>query len=252
MAFGVAMYLRALEEAGLVKVRRISGCSAGAMVALMYLTDIYYDMDPYFASLLKHYHTHRDLSKYMEIMRAIVGELLTDDLSALNGRLFITYFDTELRKQVVVSEYANREELIECLARSSHIPFMSTPVLKHGGRYIDGITPYLFDDRQRRVLFVKLVHMFNVGRFLNVRNETNTQSRILEGVTDANLFFTRGHSHMCSYVDTWRCVGFMMLRVRIVIFLFMVALVERLCFVYRFAPKVCGGVHRRTVDWFKN
>ena len=252
MAFGVAMYLQGLEEAGIVKVRRLSGCSAGAMVALMYLIDIHYDIEPFFASLLKHYHTHRNLSEYMVIMRKIITNHLTDDLSALNGRLYITYFDTEARKQVVVSEYADREELIHCLARSSHIPYISNPVFKYQDRYVDGITPHLFKDNQRRVLFVKLVHMFNVGRFLNVRNETNSQSRILEGLTDANQFFTRGRSNMCSYVDKWWWVDYVLLRLRILIFLTAVAIVERLCFFYHFAPKMCGGVHRRVIDWFKN
>lgn len=252
MAYGAAMYIRALEEAKVLRVRRVSGCSAGAMVALMYLINIYYDIDPFFTSLLKHYHAHRNLSEYMVKMREIIDEHLTDDLSELNGRLFITFFDTEKRKQVVVSHYTDRAELIDCLARSSHIPYVSNPIMKYQDRYVDGVTPYMFEKGERRILFVKLVHMSNVFRLLNVRNETNSYSRVLEGVFDANSFFTRGRSPMCSYVDTWWRIEFILMRIRIFIFLTAVRIVERFRFIHRLAPKVVAWAHCRLIDWFKN
>lgn len=252
MAFGVAMYLRGLEEAGLVKVRRLSGCSAGALVALMYFIDIYYDIEPFFTSLLQHYHTHRNFAEYMVKIREIIYENLTDDLKILNGKLFITYFDTMTQKQVVVSQYANREELFHCIARSSHIPYISSSIFKYQERYVDGVTPYIFQGNNRRVLFVKLVHVFNVDRFLNVRNETNPKSRIFEGLIDANLFFNQGHSQMCSYVDTWCDIDFLMMRLRIIVFLTGVVFLEEFNFLHYFEPKLCCNIQRQFIDWLKN
>jgi transcriptional regulator len=45
-------------------------------------------------------------------------------LQKLKGKLFITYYNTKKHKQKTVSIYKNKEYLIECLLRSSHIPYL--------------------------------------------------------------------------------------------------------------------------------
>ena len=157
MAQGVAMYLKTLEEMNHTKVRRISGCSAGAMVGLIYFIDIFHDLTPMFERIIDHFHTHRNFAEFIPQLKEFIYEYLTDDLSLLNGRLYITYYDIETKGQVVVSEYADREELLEIITRSSHIPYISTPVLKYKERYVDGIAPYIFEPGERRAFFVKVV-----------------------------------------------------------------------------------------------
>jgi hypothetical protein len=141
------------------------------------------------------------------------------------------------RKQKVEHSFKNREHLLECITRSSHIPFISTDKLKHDNRYVDGVTPYIFRDGERKAIFVMLVTRKKLKHFISFKSQTNSYSRLLAGVADADNFFTCGNSDMCSYVDKWSFLLSLSFSIREFVFFLIVWLVELGIYLYSNIPK---------------
>ena len=229
-AMGVAMYVLELRRQGLVKIRRLSGCSIGSVVALWCLVkdDEDEDVDEWFAGMVSCIRTNHNLAKYHDIVRSGIMKLLPDDdMSRVNGRLFINFHDLKKRKKRVVSKYRNRDHLIECVLRSGHLPHIIDGNIRYKGRYLDGLSPYVFNETPGvEVMFIEIVTFNKLYHFIPHRTEINPQSRLLIGVSDANEFFTRGSSDMCSYVSQWGLFRKAALQGRDILYMFVHAIIE--------------------------
>ena len=228
MGFGIALYLKELEKKHNIKVTRVSGCSIGAIIALSYLLDLKYDINEVFISTCKNFKKTFNLSVFKNHIKKIIYENLTDDLSLINGKLYITYYDAINYKHIMVCEYENREHLLECLMRSCHIPYITSNVFKYDNKYIDGIAPYIFRDGERDILFIKMITCKNYRRIFNIRNEQNVNERMIIGVNDINKFLTIGKSDMCSYFKNWSYISILLLRLRLLIVFIILWIVDRL------------------------
>lgn len=217
MGFGIALYLKELEIKHNIKVRRLSGCSIGSIIALSYLIDLNYDINDVFISTCKNFKKTFNLSVFKSHIKKIIYDNLTDDLSSINNKLYITYYDAINYKHIMVCEYENREHLLECLMRSCHIPYITSNVFKYDNKYIDGIAPYIFRDGEREILFIKMVTFNNYRRIFNIRNEQNVNQRMIIGVNDINNFLTIEKSDMCSYFKNWSYISIFLLRLRLLI-----------------------------------
>ena len=217
MGFGVALYLKELELKYNIKVTRVSGCSIGAIIALSYLLDLKYDINEVFISTCKNFKKTFNLSVFKNHIKKIIYDNLTDDLSSINNKLYITYYDAINYKHIMVCEYENREHLLECLMRSCHIPYITSNVFKYDNKYIDGIAPYIFRDGERDILFIKMITCKNYRRIFNIKNEQNVNERMIIGVNDINKFLTIGKSDMCSYYKNWSYISILLLRLRLLI-----------------------------------
>ena len=104
----------------------------------------------------------------------------------------------------------------------------------------------------KAALFDKVVVYNNVFRLINIRNEANQCSRVLDGLADANAFLTCGRSAMCSYVETW-CVERVLIKVRNFIFLAFVWILDPL-HSYTIWRQKWGGelIYIFVIDWLKN
>jgi len=205
-SMGVAMYVLELKKQGLIEIGRLSGCSIGSIVALWcLLKDPDEDIDEWFTDMITCFRTNYNLMKYHDMVRNGITKLLpNDDMSLINGRLFINFHDLKKRKKRVVSKYRNREHLIECVLRSGHIPHLMDGNIRYKDRYLDGLSPYIFSKSSGvEILFVEIVTFNKLYHLIPHKTEINPHSRLLIGVADANEFFTRGHSDMCSYVRQW-------------------------------------------------
>ena len=204
-AMGVAMYVLELKRQGLIEIDRFSGCSIGSLVALLCLVDKNEDIDEWFTDIVSCLRTNHNLVEYHNMVRKSVMRLLpADDMSQVNGLLDISFHDLKKKKKKVVSKYRNRDHLIECVLRSGHMPHIVDGNIKYKDRYSDGISPYVFSSTQGvEILFVEILTFNKLCHFIPRKTEINPQSRLLIGVADANEFFTRGNSDMCSYVRHW-------------------------------------------------
>jgi hypothetical protein len=190
----------------------------------------------------------KNLKAYQKSINQLVNFLFPkdgEDVSILNNKLYITYYDTKNNKQIVVSKYKNNQHLINCILRSSHIPYIIDGNSRYNERYIDGITPYIFKetsgirgdapyknnsnwarDFAPENLFIKLLTFSKCSRSMVVKNENNIHYRLIVGVSDANEFFTTGKSDMCSYTSKWNIFDIIQLRARESIVLLIFSIIE--------------------------
>jgi len=236
---GVGLYIKSLVHLCKSKVIRVSGASIGGFLATMFLSNMNYDLDEPFKIMSDSFKKTLLLSEYHILLKKFIFEnFKSDDLSHLTKRLYISYWDMKKRKQIVVSKFRNRKHLLKVLIRSSHIPYISTKELKYKGRYIDGITPYIFRDKERQVLFVSLVTRNQFTRALVIQGETTAQPRVLKGIMDANDFFTKGKSDMCSYIENWNFITKLSLRLRELIICILISFIEIWLSIKHLIPKV--------------
>jgi hypothetical protein len=125
-------------------------------------------------------------------------------MSKISNRLFISFYDVKKYKKRTVFKYKNREHLIDCLLRSSHIPYLTDRNAKYKDRYIDGIVPFIFPEEKEHQLHkdVLIVNMLTQDKFMDsivIKHNKNMYKKLLKGINDANQFFTTGNSDMCIY-----------------------------------------------------
>ena len=211
---GVLYYIRALEERKLTKVIRVSGCSIGAILALWYITNSDEDMDTWFTEIVTKFKKDLNLKSYQENVKKFINKIFSDEdkLKSLNGRLFISFYDMKKQKQRTISKYNSKEHLIDCLLSSSHIPRLTDGNLRYKKRYMDGITPYIFNDSKRDILIIELITAKKILRSITFKKEVNSYFRLLAGVADASQFFSDGHSDMCKYYKDWSYKDFLIHR----------------------------------------
>jgi hypothetical protein len=231
IAIGAALYIHNLEKMNYFKIGKISGCSIGSVIALWYCYGCPEDMYSYVEKLFTYYKQEKNFYIYEEFVNDIVNILIkNDDMSAINERLYINYYDTKKRKQKIISHFKNSQHLISCILKSSHVPFLTRNEYKYKGRYIDGIAPYIFADNTNdtKNLFIKLICITNPLQCMCVKTEQNIYSRLLRGVIGVNDFFMNGNSSLCSYVSDKKYCIRMQLYTRKCFVLFIIYLIDKL------------------------
>lgn len=235
-ATGVAMYIKALEEHGLVKINKLSGCSVGSVIALWYACGCNESAVLLFEKTTNAFQDTLDLREYPKNISIFVNSLFpSGDVSTLKDKLYINFYDTHKHKQKIVSNFKNVNHLIDCILQSCHIPYVIDGNARYNERYIDGILPHIFTSAAGTgtsagtacdSLFIKLITLQKCTRAFVVKCETNIHYRLLTGVADANDFFTIGSSDMCSYVSQWSYFNILQIRCREMFILSIISIIE--------------------------
>ena len=231
IGYGTSVYINELQKQKKTKVVRVSGCSVGSVLALLYIVnsekELDIDINNIFKKEINGFKENFNFSENVKILRELVYLLFEDDnLNMLNDRLYISYYDMKKIEKKIVHNFKNRDHLIECLIKSSHIPFISNNEFKYKNKYIDGLTPYIFRDNQRPSLHIMLITFKNLSRIFFNSNEVNANSRIISGLADADEFFTCGKSNMCSYIKEWNYKRYLFIRVRELVCFFIIWFIE--------------------------
>ena len=242
-ALGVALYLKRMEHNKLINVHSVSGCSIGSVLAVWYLSGCRVETIEYFENFMNLYKKNMNFRDYRSTIIGFINDIFNHSKSdieiidILNGRLYITYYNIKTHKQRVISKFKDREHIIECIIRSSHIPYLMNGSLSYKKKYIDGITPYIINNEHDN-LFVKLITLNKCSRLFMVKYENNIHYRLLTGVSDINEFYTTGSSDMCSYVNNWSYFNIAQLRAREVFFFTIISLVNTILYFKSFIPCV--------------
>ena len=241
IGYGFSMYLNELEKQKKTKIVRVSGCSIGSLLALLYIVNsnknINIDVNKIFKNITNEFKKNFNFSENEKQIKNIVYSIFEDDdLSILKDRLYICYYDMENVEKKVIHNFKNRNHLIECIMKSSHIPFISNEDFKYKNKYIDGMTPFIFRDNERPSLHVMLITLKNISRIFFNSNEVNANSRIISGVADADEFFTCGKSNMCSYVKKWNNNRYLFIRGRELCCFILIWLIEIFIIIRKYIP----------------
>jgi hypothetical protein len=240
-AAGVAIYLKCMEEHKIIKVNSVSGCSIGSLLAVWYLAGCDIEKIMYLEKFMTSYKKNKNLHSYIQVINDLIDDIFSKDtenklLGKLNGHLFISYYNIKKHKQQTVSKFKDKEHIIECILRSSHIPYIIDGSSSYKKKYMDGISPHIFSNGLPS-LFIKLLTFQKCSRAFMIKSENNIHYRLLTGVADINEFFTTGKSDMCSFVGDWSYINILQLRIREILFFTIFSIIGWLVIMKSYLPK---------------
>jgi hypothetical protein len=206
---GALFFLKEMERRKYIKIERISGCSIGSIVALLYYIDSF-DLMPNLYEAVNEEFKNKYTLNTLKSLKIFLQERISDDICCkVNNKLFICYHDIKKRKKVVKSNYKNVDDIINTIIKSSYVPFLIDKNILYKKKYIDGINAYIFKEQNNR----KILHMelFSYDKFIyaiNIKNEKTNFHRILSGLLDIHSFFIKKrNTPMCSFVNDWNIMN---------------------------------------------
>lgn len=201
---GALYFLKEMEKRNYIKIDRVSGCSIGSSVALLYFIDALDLMPQLYDIANNEFRNSYKINTLKDLKKHLIGRIPDDICEKVNGRLFITYNNIKSGTKTVKSVFKNADEIINTIIRSSFIPYLIDGNILYENKYIDGVNPFIFTERDKKVLYLDLFGNDKIGNLLNVRNEKTNFHRILSGLLDIHSFYIKqSNTAMCSYVNDW-------------------------------------------------
>lgn len=204
---GALHFLKEMEAQRFVRVERISGCSIGSIVGLLYWADALDDMPSLYSIVQTHFRETHTLQVLKQLKAHLVSLLPPDICARVKGKLYVCYYRLEQSgmKKVVKSRFKDVDDLLDTLVKSCFVPYLIDGQLLYKERYLDGLTAHLFPPQHgKKVLHMELFGHDKATYSLNIKNEKTNFHRILSGLLDIHSFFIKQSSTpMCSYVDEW-------------------------------------------------
>ena len=222
---GALYFLKEMENRKYIKINRISGCSVGSIVGFLYFIDSLDLMSKFYEVINTEFRQTYSLG-FIKNMKKYLGDRVPDDIcEKVNGRLYITYNNIKKGTKPVKSVYKNIDDIINTIIKSSYIPYLIDGNVLYENKCIDGITPFIFKERERKILYLDLFGSDKVGNLLNVKNEKTNYHRILSGLLDIHSFFIKqSNTPMCSYVNNWTYSN--------ICFNYIKTIIEKICILY--------------------
>ena len=219
---GVLLFIKALEKKNYIKINRISGCSIGSLAALKFLTDELETSEDDYTTFRQHFRQHFNLNILRERVNAYINSLSDETFNKIKKNiLYINYFDSDRKQEVVKHKYSTRKRLVDTILKSCHVPYLINGQYSHGenDKGLDGGLPYIFPEREKDpnkfILYLSVSHLSKLKNILYTRHENTIHGRVLEGILDAYNFFLREKPTMiCSFVNNWSLLDFTVLRVK--------------------------------------
>lgn len=206
---GVCLFLKEMEKRKIVCVERISGCSIGAFVSLLYVSNKLDLFEDIYEKMLKLVKTDHNFEKYKVILDNLRQHLPENVCEQMNNRVFINYYNTKTTKKRLKSHYKSVDDIFETITKSSFVPFVVNGNPTYKNKYIDGVNPYVFPvSTEKKALYVNLHSPNRTFGSINVKNEKTNFHRILTGVLEIHNFFVKDcrRTEMCSYVNDWSII----------------------------------------------
>lgn len=201
---GALYFLKEMEKRKYIKIERISGCSIGSVVAFLYYIDALDEMPKLYDLVNNEFKNSYKLNTIKELKKHLIERIPEDICKKVNGNLFISYYNIKKGTKKVKSVYKNIDDIIHTIIRSSFVPYLIDGNILYENKYMDGINPFIFKERDKKILFLDLFGNDKLGCLINVRNEKTNYHRILSGLLDIHTFFIKqSKTPMCSYVNEW-------------------------------------------------
>ena len=201
---GALYFLKEMEKRKYIKIERISGCSVGSIVGFLYFIDSLDLMPKLYDLINKEFRQTYNLKLITELKKHLSEHIPSDICDRVNGRLYITYNNIKKGTKPVKSVYKDADDIINTIIKSSYIPYLIDGNVLYENKSVDGITPFIFKEREKKILYLDLFGSDKLGNLLNVKNEKSNYHRILSGLLDIHSFFIKkSNTPMCSYVNDW-------------------------------------------------
>jgi hypothetical protein len=229
---GALYFLKEMEKRGFVRVDRISGCSIGSFVGLLYFLDDLDCMIELYSIVLEDLKNKFLFNKIKSILKSIKNKLPKNICHVINNKLFISYNNIHTKK-IIKCNYKNSNDIIETVLKSCFIPFCIDGKMTYKNKYIDGITPYIFKPCQnKKILYLDLFGYDKILNVINVKNEKNIFNRLLCGLLDIHNFFIKEtKTSMCSYIDSWNLLDKSFFNIKLITEIIIIYIIKTLLFI---------------------
>jgi hypothetical protein len=223
---GALYFIKEMENRKFVKVERISGCSIGSIVGLLYFIDALDEFPYLYELLMNDFKKSFNLNLIKTLKDILQKKTPTNICETLYKKLYITFNNIKYGKKIVKSTYKNTDEIFDSIIKSCYVPFVIDGNIVYKSKYIDGLNPYIFKNNKkynnnsqiRKILFIDLLGFDKISNTFNVKNEKTNFHRILSGMLDIHNFFIKNsQTQMCSYVDNWSLYNHFCMNVRYLI-----------------------------------
>jgi len=221
---GALYFIKEMEARRYIKVERISGCSIGSIVGLLYFIDALDELPSLYESLLDDFKDQNNFSLIKNLKQKLVHIIPTNICDKVFKRLYISFNNVKNGKKIVKKTYRDVDEIFDSIIKSCYIPFVVDGNLIYQNKYMDGLNPYIFNCKNnkpttRKIIFMDLLGFDKITHTLNVKNEKTNFHRILSGMLDIHNFFIKGGSQtqMCSYVNNWTWYNYFLMSIRYLI-----------------------------------
>lgn len=202
---GALYFLKEMEKRNYITIERISGCSIGSAVAILYFIDALDMMSPLYDIVKKEFQNGYKLPTIKELKIHLKDRIPSNICEKVNGKLYICYNNIKKGKKMIKSSYKDIDEIFDTIIKSSFIPYLIDGNFLYDNKYIDGMNPYIFNNESgKKILYLDLYGYDKIGNLLNVKNENSNFHRILSGLLDIhNFYIKQSDTQMCSYVNDW-------------------------------------------------
>ena len=205
---GSLLYLKHLSIKKYIVINRISGCSIGSLIALLWFIDENINNEIYamLYSILKQ-NKKNIFDKFFTCLFNKLKTYITPlILESINNHLYITYHNLKKNKQIIKSKYKNVNDLFESIHKSCYIPYIIGPEIVYKDKFMDGVYPYIF--KNTKCLYISSTFYNytnnNIIDCISIKNQSSNYNRIFYGMIDIHNFFMYSeNTEMCSFVDKW-------------------------------------------------
>lgn len=248
-AIGITKYLKQFEKLNKLKINRISGASVGSVIGFAYLLDKLDMFNELSNEIIYLFKKNSNLYDFRKKMYCILDTMDENDYLKLNNKLYITYFDTIKKKQKVIKKYKNNKHVINTIIKSCYIPLLMNNKLSYKGK-IDGGYPYIFkrtmtmnkndntdNTKKTKTMYINLLSFKYFKNMFYLKNETNSDLRILKGILDVDRFITFNKStDLCSYMDDWNIIDYLLYHLTVYCMFISLLLLDGLKYITRIIP----------------
>lgn len=227
---GVLLLLHSMERKKICKIGRLSGTSIGSILGVCYLTN---QLDKYLSLYNEIRIDWRENLNLMYFQRAVSNIVDSLDATIFNdmssNKLYITYFNLQTQKQELKHIYKDKDDLKKTILRSCHIPFMIDNKMCFDNHYIDGIQPYIFNERNKVnniILYVSINHLSILYKALRTKHEISPNNRIFEGILKCyDLFILNKSNYLCSFVHDWGLYDYIKLKIKLLVIMIFISFI---------------------------
>jgi hypothetical protein len=235
---GALYFLKEMEHQKFIKIERISGCSIGAVLGIFYFSDKLDLFNSLYEQIVIIFKNNHNIKNYKTILYNIFADNTDNDnldfCNKIFKKLFISYNNLKTGKKVLKNKYKDINDLLETTIKSFFVPFLLDGKISYKHKYIDGINPYIFKNKNKKILFLNLVTIDKITSIINVKNERSSFHRVLTGLLEIHSFFIKGsETPMCSYVNNWGIINHTIFWLRLIF--------ERILLFFIYILKICDN-----------
>jgi len=208
---GSLIYLKGLEQQQIITIKKLSGCSIGAITALLYFIDDEKLIFNIYKLAYSHFKYNYNVNIFDDVFSLLKQHLPSNIIEKINNRIYISYYNIQTGKRVVKKTYKSVDHLFEIIRRSCSFPYVIDTQIYYKNKYIDGLYPFVFqaDDSSEssRILYLNIHNLDKIPGMLSIKNETSNIHRMMEGMLETHLFFMHNaKTNICSFTDQWNIV----------------------------------------------